>query len=223
MSPRWWVIDADCRTVAGPYDDKSDALLSRDDAAAAAYTARERAGASEPECDAAAQEVRIAYGVPGPAGRLQQRPSPAERAWEAHLSEQLDRLSDGWNDRITDSHPQAALLREVATALVEAGFNLHDCAGARGGSHALGGVCLTPTAPGSSGHPAGGVIVGWTQHDRMAVDHVRGYPAYEGVQETMNYALADALTALGFQVEEFGQASSHIVTGAAATSEGAER
>jgi hypothetical protein len=213
VGPRWWVIDAHHRTVAGPYDDKSDALLPRDNAAAAAYTALERAGAPEPECDAAAVAVEIAYGVRGPDGRLQERPSPADRAWEAHLSEQLDRLSDGWDDRITDDHPQAALLREVATALVEAGFDLHDCASARGGSRALGGVCLTPSSPGGSGHPAGGVIVGWTQHDRMAVDHVRGYPAYQGVQETMNYAVADALTALGFQVEGFGEASAHIVTG----------
>jgi hypothetical protein len=194
VGPRWWVIDADRRTMAGPYDDKSDALLPRDDAAAAAYTARERAGAQEPECSAAALQVQIAYGVRGPDGRLQERPSPADRAWEAHLSAQLDRLSDGWNDRITDNHPQAALLREIATALVEAGFDLHDCAGARGGSHALGGVCLTQSSPGGSGHPAGGVIIGWTQHDRMAVDHGRGYLACASVQETMNYVAATVVS-----------------------------
>ncbi len=82
-------------------------------------------------------------------------------------------------------------------------------------------MCLTPSSPGGSGHAAGGVIVGWTQHDRMAVDHVRGYPAYLGVQETMNYAVADALTALGFQVEGFGDASAHIVTGTATATAGA--
>ena len=107
------------------------------------------------------------------------------------------------------------MLREVATALVEAGSDLHDCAGAPGGARALGGVCLTPSSLGIPGQPAGGVIVAWTQHDQMAVEHLRGYPAYAGVQETMNYALADALTALGFQVEDFGQASAHIVTGIA--------
>jgi hypothetical protein len=121
------------------------------------------------------------------------------------LSEQLDRLSDGYGARLT-WHPQADLAREVATALVEAGFELHHCAA----KAATGGVCLTPTSD------PDGVIVAWTQHDRMAVEFVHGYDAYVGVQETMNYAVADVLVAMGFAVEGFGQASAHIVTRGAA-------
>ena len=86
VGPRWWVIGTDRRTVAGPYDDKSDALIPRDDAATAAYTERERDCAPDPECYAAAVAVQGAHGVRGPDGRLQERPSPADRAWEAHLS-----------------------------------------------------------------------------------------------------------------------------------------
>jgi hypothetical protein len=36
------------------------------------------------------------------------------------------------------------------------------------------------------------------------------------VVETMNYAVADVLVAMGFAVEGFGQASAHIVTRGAA-------
>jgi hypothetical protein len=63
--------------------------------------------------------------------------SPADRAFEAHsseqldrlsdVSEQLDRLSDGYGARLT-WHPQADLAREVVTALVAAGVELHHCA-----------------------------------------------------------------------------------------------
>jgi hypothetical protein len=175
--------------LAGPFDDRVDAEM-----------------APPPEGETwEHEEIQIVFGGRRDDGTVEQRPSPADRAFEAHLSEQLDRLSDGYGARVT-WHPQADLAREVATALVEAGFELRHCAA----KAATGGVCLTPTSD------PDGVIVAWTQHDRMAVEFVHGYDAYVGVQETMNYAVADVLVAMGFAVEGFGQASAHIVTRGAA-------
>lgn len=108
--------------------------------------------------------------------------------------------------RPADLAPAGYLAREVATALVEAGFELHHCAA----KAATGGVCLTPT------NDPDGVVVAWTQHDRMAIEFVHGHDSYVGVQETMNYAVADVLVAIGFALEGFGQASAHIVTRGAA-------
>jgi hypothetical protein len=50
-----------------------------------------------------------------------------DKAFEAHLAEQLQRASDGWDPPLP-GHPHAELAGEVATALVEAGFDLHHCA-----------------------------------------------------------------------------------------------
>jgi hypothetical protein len=120
--------------------------------------------------------------------------------------EQLDRLSDGWGCRLRADDPQHQLAVGIARDLRAAGFELHDCA-----AHApTGGVCLTP----SSSPPASyaGVIVTWTQHDVLA--HAGDlFGVHSDVQEVMNYALADVLAILGWRVEQFGQASAHIVTG----------
>jgi hypothetical protein len=45
----------------------------------------------------------------------------------------------------------------------------------------------------------------------MSVEQVRGREADWSVQATMNYALADILSALGFRVEAFGGATAHMV------------
>lgn len=215
--PRWWVVNGDRRVLAGPFGDRVDAGSAREDAAVAAYRKLETAGAGEPDCNDAAVAVTVAYGVPGLDGLLSVRATPEDRAFEAYLSEELDKLTDGWNAPLSAATgPQAVLARQVATALVEAGFTLHDCAGLAG-EKARGGVCLTPNTPGSGGHPAGGVIVAWTQHDRMALDHTRGYQVYADVQDTMNYAVADVLLSIGFTVQQFGQASAHIATTAPTT------
>jgi hypothetical protein len=57
------------------------------------------------------------------------------------------------------------------------------------------------------------VLVTWTQHDRMALGRVRGHAADLAAQEVMNHAVAGVLTASGFLVEPFGEASGHVVRG----------
>ena len=99
------------------------------------------------------------------------------------------------------TEPLADLTRALARDLIAAGFNIHDCAGKVPG----GGVCLTP------GSSAEGVIVTWTQHD--ASEAAFGYSRHTDLQEQMNCGLADLLTTMGYPIEDFGQASAHIVTG----------
>lgn len=128
--------------------------------------------------------VQVAYGVRGPGGRLQQRPSPVDRAVRPTWPQQLDRLSDHWNERLTDDHHQTALPRVVAAALVEAGFDLHDCAGVGCGSTAWAG-CAWPrahpvapaTRPAGSSSP-GPSTTGWPSTTSAATRR-RGYAGHE--------------------------------------------
>jgi hypothetical protein len=186
----WWLVDAGSRVVAGPFDSRVDAALAE------FSSAREEFDALVP-----------AHGLRREDGTLTPRFSPDDRAWLAHLSEQLDRLADDWDALIDDADPLTGLVCEVAAAVAEAGLPLHDCAG-RTSSPQLGGVCLTP-APGEHG-----VLVSWTQHDRMALGRVRGHAADLAAQSVMNHAVAGVLAAFGFLVEPFGDASGHIVRGA---------
>jgi hypothetical protein len=186
----WWLVDADARVLAGPFDSRVDAALAE------LSSSDEAAGALVP-----------AHGVRREDGRLAVRFSPDDRAWLAHLSEQLDRLAEDWDALIDDADPLTGLVCAVAAAVAEAGLPLHDCAG-RTSSPQLGGVCLTP-APGEHG-----VLVSWTQHDRMVLGRLRGDAADRAAQEVMNHAVAGVLAALGFQLEPFGDTSGHIVLGA---------
>jgi hypothetical protein len=185
----WWLVadeeDGRGRIVAGPFPDRGDARW-----AAGAFEHGEADGA------------RPVYGTRRADGVLNRRPSPQDWAWLAHLGEQLDRLPDGWDARLSDDDPLTTLVVEVAAALSETGLPLHDSAGA--GSEA-GGVCLTPE-PG-----LGGLLVTWRQHDRMSVDQVHGAPADAMVQQVMNRAVADVLRLRGFLVDAFGDASGHVV------------
>jgi hypothetical protein len=174
----WWLVDAGSRVLAGPFATRVDAEL---------------AGLPGP----ASPSPVAAHGVRREDGTLVVRFSPEDRAWLAHLSEQLDRLAEDWDALIDDADPLTGLVCEVAAAVAEAGLPLHDCAG-RTGSPQLGGVCLTP-APGDQG-----VLVTWTQHDRMVLGRVRGHAADEGAQQVMNAAVAGVLAAYGFLVEPFG-------------------
>jgi hypothetical protein len=183
----WWLVDGSSRVLAGPFDSQLDAALAE---------------LASPR-DAAVP----AHGVRRSDGSFALRFSADDRAWLAHLSEQLDRLAEDWDALIDDADPLTGLVCEVAAAIAEAGLPLHDCAG-RTSSRQLGGVCLTP-APGAQG-----VLVSWTQHDRMALGRVRGHAADLGAQEVMNHAVAAVLTSSGFVVEPFGDASSHVVLGA---------
>jgi hypothetical protein len=183
----WWLVDQDTRVLDGPFATRVDAALAELSSAADA-------------------ELVPAHGVRRPDGTLASRFSADDREWLAHLSEQLDRLADDWDALIDDADPLTGLVCEIAAAVAEAGLPLHDCAG-RTSSSQLGGVCLTPS-PGQHG-----VIVSWTQHDRMALGRVRGHAADLAAQEVLNHAVAGVLTAFGFVVEPFGDASGHMVRG----------
>src|SRR3954447_24109460 len=127
---------------------------------------------------------------------------PQDWAWLAHLGEQLDRLPEDWDARITDDDPLTTLVVEVTAALSEAGLPLHDSTGA---GSALGGACLTPE-PG-----LGGIVVTWRQHDRMSVDQVHGSAPEAAVQHAMNRALAEILEVRGLLVEPFANSSGYVV------------
>ena len=192
----WWLVDVDSRVVSGPFATRLDAALAELSTGRDALDDLDLLDALVP-----------AHGIRRDDGSLSPRFSPDDRAWLAHLSEQLDRLADDWDALIDDADPLTGLVCEVAAAVAEAGLPLHDCAG-RTGSRQLGGVCLTP-APGEHG-----VLVSWTQHDRMALGRVRGHAADLAAQEVMNHALAGVLAAFGFELEPFGEASGHIVRAA---------
>ncbi len=180
----WWLVDDESghgRTVAGPFPDRADA-----DWAATVQDGGDLDG------------VRPIFGTGRVDGALGRRPSPQDRAWLAHLEEQLDRLPGGWDAELADDDELVTLVVEVTAALSEAGLPLSDSSG-------TGGVCLTP-------EPAvGGIIVTWQQHDRMSVDQVHGPGADVLVHDVMSRALADVLRLRGFAVDAFGSGSSHVV------------
>ena len=146
------------------------------------------------------------YGALGVGTGLVMRPEPQERAWLGELGEQLDRLPGDWDDLLTDDDPLTTLVVEVAAALVEAGLALHDCDGHGSSGLAAGGVCLIPDPA------SGGILVSWRQHDRMSVQQVRGAYLDAAVQLTMNTAVADVLTQVGFPVQPFGATGCHLVS-----------
>lgn len=139
-------------------------------------------------------------------GRVAQRASPEDKAFEAHLSEQLDRIRDETGRRPAGAGGELAL--EVAAALVEAGFVLHDCTHQDPG----GGVCLT-LVPDADEIPAVAVEATWSAHDRMPELRTYSYGDYQATLETMNAALSEVLRVLGFQVEQLGQPPRWVVTG----------
>jgi hypothetical protein len=173
----WWLVDADGRAAGGPFEAQVDAAIAE-----LSWHGGSPAGAD------------LTYGLRMDDGTVVRRFSPEDQGWLAHLSDQLNRLADEWDTHISDADPLTGLVCELAAAVVEAGLPLHDCAG-RTGSGALGGVCLTPSPSRE------GVIVTWSQHDRMAVHHVRGLEAEGCAQQTMSLAVADVLAAFGFIVE----------------------
>jgi hypothetical protein len=189
----WWLFvdeeNGPGRIVAGPFADRADARW-----AAASLD------------DGSPEIVRPVYGVRRADGVLNRRPSPQDWAWLAHLGEQLERLPDDWEALLSDEDPLTTLVVEVTASLSEAGLPLHDPAGP--GSE-VGGACLIPQPE------LGGIVVTWRQHDRMSVDQVHGLTPTALVQQVMNRAVADVLTARGFVVDAFGGASGHVVRSAA--------
>ncbi|WP_029433635.1 hypothetical protein [Blastococcus sp. URHD0036] len=187
-APAWWLVDEESEqsgsaAVAGPFDDRFEA-----DWALMAH--------------GLADSTRVVYGSQRTDGTVVRRQLPAERAWLADLGDQLDRLSEEWDELVSDDDELTTLVVEVAAALVEAGLPLHDC----NGGGAAGGVCLSP------GPALAGVLVTWHQHDRMSVQQVRGEAVEAVVQRTMNAAVADLLRTLGFEVEPFGTSDCWMVT-----------
>ena len=127
------------------------------------------------------------------------------------LAEAQARLTDGFGYRLSGSDPQAPLARDVARALTEAGFALHDCVRHHPG-YRLGGVCLLPIPAGHDPDGQSGIAVSWTTHDLLALDWSRGRE-HQGTQQTMNRALASVLRALGYRVQPFGTGGASLVTG----------
>ena len=187
----WWLVGEDGgpgTVLAGPFTDRSGA----------GWAALDRQ-AEYPG------ELRTVYGVRRGDGALVRRPSPQEWAWLGHLGDQLDRLSEDWDDVLSDADPLTTFVVEVAAALAEAGLSLHDCAGRTDTGSAVGGVCLTPDPEQS------GIVVAWRQHDRMSVEQVRGAAADGLVQNAMNATLGEVLAALGFAVDTIGTSGGHLV------------
>jgi hypothetical protein len=187
-APAWWLVEesADAsgeQVVAGPFPDRIEA-----DWAALA--------------GGGPASGRAVHGVLRADGRLVRRQGEQERAWLSELGGQLDRLSEDWDGPLSDDEDElVTLVVELASALVEAGLPLHDCAG----HEPAGGVCLTP----DPGRP--GVLVSWHQHDRMSLDQVRGAAAHAAVQRSMNAAITDCLRQLGFDVEPIGSTGCALV------------
>jgi hypothetical protein len=183
----WWLVDesgdgSGTVVLGGPFPDRIEADWA----------------AASGDLPASVQAV---YGARRADGVLVRRQSPLERAWLAELGGQLDRLADDWDELLSDADALTTLLVEVSAALVEAGLTLHDAAG----DSPAGGVCLVPD-------PARrGILVTWRQHDRMSLERVRGAAVEAAVERTMNAAIADVLTELGFPVTPVGTSGCHLV------------
>jgi len=179
----WWLVDEledqpGEQVVAGPFPDRIEA---------------EWAGQAE--------SGQAVYGALRPDGRIVRRQLPEERAWLSDLSEQLDRLPAEWDHDVDEDDELVTLVVEVASALVESGLALHDCAG----EETAGGVCLSP----EPGRP--GIVVSWHQHQRATSEQVREGTVHTAVQATMVPALAECLLQLRYTVEPFGSESRSLL------------
>jgi len=132
-------------------------------------------------------------------------------AERGELAEARARLAEGLGHPLPSDDPHAPLARDVAQALTEAGFALHDCA-PHHPRYRLGGVCLLPVPSGHNPDGQGGIAVSWTTHDLLVLDWQRGRE-HQGTQQAMNHALASVLTALGYPVSPFGTGGASLVTG----------
>jgi hypothetical protein len=146
--------------------------------------------------------TRVIHGRRRADGALVPQSPPEERAWIAELEQQLDRLSEDWNELITDGDALTTLVVEVTAALLEVGLPLYDGQSGSGS----GGVCLTP-APEHRG-----VLATWRQHDWMSVQRTRGLDADLAVSQTMNAAITHVLSDMDFLVEPFGGTGCCLVT-----------
>jgi hypothetical protein len=118
--------------------------------------------------------------------------------FQRDLAEQLQQQRDESLNPIDPGDPRWALLVEVATALVKAGFRIDDCMVA---GH-LGGACLLVTP--------NGLVVRWSQHDLSGYQFDR--PDYRQIQQIMGKALAEVLRALGFRLTPTKFPGSYLVS-----------
>jgi hypothetical protein len=132
-------------------------------------------------------------------------------AESTELTAAVNGLTDAYGYRLSASHTLWPLARDIARALVEAGFTLHHC----GRSHPLyrlGGVCLIPIDARHGDGDETGVAVSWTTHDLLALDWDR-WAVYHGAHTAMNDTLVEVLRVLGFAVRPFGSGGASLVTG----------
>jgi hypothetical protein len=107
--------------------------------------------------------------------------------------------------------PPGRLAREIARALVEAGFPVHHCAG-WDPQRRIGGVCVRPVPVRPDPAGPGAVMVSWAVHDVLGLDPAREAEC-EATREIMNMALAEMLFALGYRIQPFGASGLWMATG----------
>jgi hypothetical protein len=134
-----------------------------------------------------------------------------EAAERGELADAVACLAGSSGFRLRTDDPLAPLARDLARALILAGFTLHHCVQSDP-LYRLGGVCLLPVAVWGSAGGQAGVAVSWTTHSLLSLDWER-WGEYRGVQEAMNLALAGVLDTLGFCVQPFGRGGASLVTG----------
>jgi len=127
------------------------------------------------------------------------------------LADARARLADGLGQPLPAEDPNGPLARDVAVALTEAGFTLHDCA-PHHPRYRLGGVCVLPIPAHHNPDGQGGIAVSWTTHNLFTLDWDRGREHHD-TQQTMNRALTSVLKGLGYQVQPFGTGGASLVTG----------
>jgi hypothetical protein len=126
------------------------------------------------------------------------------------LADARARVADGLGHPLDADDPNAPLARDVAAALTEAGFTVHDCA-PHHPQYRLGGVCVLPIPARHNPDGQGGIAVSWTTHNLLTLDWDRGREHHD-TQQAMNRALASVLKALGYQVGPFGTGGASLVT-----------
>jgi len=126
------------------------------------------------------------------------------------LADARARLANGLGQPLPAEDSNAPLARDVAAALTEAGFTVHDCAPHHPG-YRLGGVCVLPIPARHNPDGQGGIAVSWTTHNLLALDWDRGREHHD-TQQATNRALASVLKALGYQVGPFGTGGASLVT-----------
>ena len=135
----------------------------------------------------------------------------------AELTHAVSRMASIDGCRMADSDPLAALARDIARSMTEAGLTVHHCA-QHDPLYRLSGVCVL-AVPAGSGTGHGGIAVSWAAHNLLRLDLDR-YGTYTGTQQAMNTALGGMLRAFGYLVTPFGSGGAWLATGRRGTEAG---